>query len=76
MIKNRAVLVVFRVVLGVLFVYAGAVKALDPLDFAQNIRNYRLVGQELSFLAPSSCPGSRSWPGPFLSPGSGRAARP
>ncbi len=51
MIKNKALLVLFRLVLGGLFVYAGIVKVLDPLDFAQNIRNYRLVGQSLSFLA-------------------------
>lgn len=51
MIRNKAVLLVFRLVLGGLFVYAGVVKVLDPLDFAQNIRNYRLVGQSLSFIA-------------------------
>jgi uncharacterized membrane protein YphA (DoxX/SURF4 family) len=51
MLKNRTLLVVFRLVLGGLFVYAGVVKVLDPLDFAQNIRNYRLVGQSLSFIA-------------------------
>ena len=51
MLKNKTLLVVFRLVLGGLFVYAGIVKVLDPLDFAQNIRNYRLVGQALSFLA-------------------------
>lgn len=51
MIKNKVLLVLFRFVLGGLFVYAGIVKVLDPLDFAQNIRNYRLVGQSLSFLA-------------------------
>jgi putative oxidoreductase len=51
MIKNKALLVLVRLVLGGLFVYAGAVKVLDPLDFAQNIRNYRLVGQSLSFIA-------------------------
>jgi len=51
MIKHRTFLVLFRVVLGGLFVYAGVVKALDPLDFAQNIRNYGLVGQGLSFVA-------------------------
>ena len=50
MLKNKTLLVVFRLVLGGLFVYAGVVKVLDPLDFAQNIRNYRLVGQSLSFL--------------------------
>jgi len=51
MIRNKALLVLFRLVLGGLFVYAGVVKVLDPLDFAQNIRNYRLVGQGLSFIA-------------------------
>ena len=51
MLKNKTLLVLFRIVLGGLFVYAGVAKALDPLDFAQNIRNYRLVGQELSFIA-------------------------
>lgn len=51
MIKNKTLLVLFRLVLGGLFVYAGVVKVLDPLDFAQNIRNYRLVGQTLSFIA-------------------------
>ena len=51
MIKNKTLLVLFRLVLGGLFVYAGVVKVLDPLDFAQDIRNYRLVGQSLSFIA-------------------------
>jgi len=51
MVRNKTLLVLFRLVLGGLFVYAGIVKVLDPLDFAQNIRNYRLVGQSLSFLA-------------------------
>ena len=51
MVKNRTMLLVFRVVLGGLFVYAGVVKVLEPLDFAQNIRNYALVGQSLSFIA-------------------------
>ena len=51
MLKNKTLLVLFRLVLGGLFVYTGVVKVLDPLDFAQNIRNYRLVGQSLSFMA-------------------------
>ena len=66
MAGNRTVLVIFRVVLGGLFVYAGAVKALDPLDFAQNIRNYRLVGQELSFLAAVILPWVEILAGAFL----------
>ncbi len=56
MVKNKTLLVLFRIVLGGLFVYAGVAKALEPLDFAQNIRNYRLVGQELSFLAAVALP--------------------
>lgn len=51
MAGNKTVLLIFRLVLGGLFVYAGAVKVLEPLDFAQNIRNYQLVGQSLSFVA-------------------------
>lgn len=51
MIKNKTLLILLRLVLGGLFVYAGVVKALDPLGFAQDIRNYRLVGQSLSFIA-------------------------
>jgi uncharacterized membrane protein YphA (DoxX/SURF4 family) len=51
MLKNKTLLLVFRLALGGLFVYAGAVKVLGPLDFAQNIRNYDLVGQSLSFIA-------------------------
>lgn len=56
MIKNKTVLLVFRLVLGGLFVYAGVVKVLDPLDFAQDIRNYRLVGQSISFIAAIALP--------------------
>jgi len=63
---NKAVLLLLRAVLGGLFVYAGAVKALDPLDFAQNIRNYRLVGQELSFLAAVFLPWVEILAGTFL----------
>jgi uncharacterized membrane protein YphA (DoxX/SURF4 family) len=51
MVRNRTALLVFRIVLGGLFVYAGAVKVLEPLGFAQDIRNYYLVGQAPSFIA-------------------------
>jgi uncharacterized membrane protein YphA (DoxX/SURF4 family) len=66
MVRNRAVLLVFRVVLGGLFVYAGIVKVLDPLDFAQDIRNYRLVGQALSFAAAIFLPWLEILAGAFL----------
>jgi hypothetical protein len=66
MIRNRTILLVFRLVLGGLFVYAGAVKALEPLDFAQDIRNYRLVGQSLSFIAAVVLPWLEILAGAFL----------
>ena len=50
MVRNKAVLFVFRLIVGGLFIYAGILKIADPLEFAQDIRNYRLAGQSLSFL--------------------------
>jgi putative oxidoreductase len=66
MVRNRTVLLVFRLVLGGLFVYAGLVKVLAPLDFAQDIRNYRLVGQSLSFLVAIVLPWLEILAGAFL----------
>jgi len=66
MVRHKTVLLVFRVVLGGLFVYAGAVKVVDPLDFAQNIRNYRLVGQSLAFIAALILPWLEIVAGVFL----------
>jgi len=66
MIRNRPLLLVFRIVLGGLFIYAGVVKVVDPLGFAQDIRNYRLVGQTLSFVAAVVLPWLEILAGAFL----------
>jgi putative oxidoreductase len=66
MIKNKAVLLIFRIVLGGLFIYAGVAKTLDPLDFAQSVRNYALVGQSLSFIAAIVLPWLEILAGIFL----------
>jgi len=66
MIRNKPLLLVFRVVLGGLFVYAGVVKVVDPLGFAQDIRNYRLVGQSISFIAAVVLPWLEILAGAFL----------
>jgi len=66
MVRHKTVLLVFRLVLGGLFVYAGIVKVLEPLDFAQNIRNYRLVGQSLAFIAALVLPWLEILAGAFL----------
>jgi uncharacterized membrane protein YphA (DoxX/SURF4 family) len=50
MIRNRVVLLLFRVVVGGLFVYAGVLKIADPLGFVQDIENYRLVPRAIAFL--------------------------
>ena len=66
MIRNRPLLLVFRIVLGGLFIYAGVVKVVDPLGFAQDIRNYRLIGQALSFAAAVVLPWLEILAGAFL----------
>jgi uncharacterized membrane protein YphA (DoxX/SURF4 family) len=66
MIRNRPLILVFRVVLGGLFIYAGVVKVVDPLGFAQDIRNYRLVGQSLAFVAAIVLPWLEILAGAFL----------
>jgi len=66
MIRNKPLLLVFRIVLGGLFIYAGVVKVVDPLGFAQDIRNYRLVGQTLSFAAAVVLPWLEILAGTFL----------
>ncbi len=50
MIHNKVILWVFRIVVGGVFIWAGLLKILDPLDFAQNIANYRVFSRDLSFL--------------------------
>ena len=49
MIRNKYVLFVFRVIVGGIFIWAGLLKIVDPLDFAQSISNYRAFSQGLSF---------------------------
>ncbi len=40
----------FRLVVGGVFIWAGLLKILDPLEFAQNIANYRVFSPDLSLL--------------------------
>ena len=74
MVRNRIVLLLFRLVVGALFVYAGIVKIAEPLDFAENIANYQLVGQSLSFLAALVHPWLEVFSGAFLIAGVWRRA--
>jgi len=49
MIRNKYILLVFRLVVGGMFIWAGVSKIIDPLEFAQNIANYRVFPQGISF---------------------------
>jgi putative oxidoreductase len=52
MIRNKHILLFFRLVVGGVFIWAGLLKIFDPLGFAQNIANYRIFSQSVSlFLA-------------------------
>ena len=66
MTKKGALLLVFRLLVGGVFVYSGIVKALDPLDFAEQVRNYRTVGQDLAFLVAVYLPWLEVLAGAFL----------
>ncbi len=57
---------VFRIIVGGLFIYAGVVKILDPLSFAENVHNYRLVGRTLSFFTALYLPWLEAVAGSFL----------
>ena len=50
MIHNKSILWVFRIGAGGVFIWAGLLKILGPLEFAQNIANYRVFSRDLSFL--------------------------
>jgi len=69
MTKKGALLLVFRLLVGGVFVYSGIVKALDPLDFAEQVRNYRTVGQDLAFLVAVYLPWLEILAGAFLAAG-------
>ena len=49
-IRNRGLLVVFRLIAGGFFVWAGVLKIADPLEFARSIMNYRVFPHELAFV--------------------------
>lgn len=49
-LRNKYFLLLLRLIVGGVFIWAAVTKIADPLTFAQDVRNYRLVGQTLSFL--------------------------
>ena len=49
MINNRTLHYLFRLILGGVFIWAGIIKITNPLGFAQDIANYLIFPQSLSF---------------------------
>jgi uncharacterized membrane protein YphA (DoxX/SURF4 family) len=49
MLRNRHFLLLLRLIVGGLFIWAAVTKIAEPLSFAQDVKNYRLVGQTISF---------------------------
>jgi putative oxidoreductase len=49
MINNSKLQFLFRLILGGVFIWAGVVKIAAPLDFAQDIANYQIFPDSLSF---------------------------
>jgi putative oxidoreductase len=49
MIRNKYIIIAFRLVVGGVFTWAGVSKIIDPLGFAQSIANYRVFPQVISF---------------------------
>ena len=50
MIRNRWLLLVFRFIVGGVFIWAGVLKIADPVGFAQSVVNYRVFPRELAFV--------------------------
>ncbi len=42
-LSNKYLILISRVILGYIFIYAGMVKIIDPAGFAESILNYRLT---------------------------------
>ncbi|MBS3819555.1 DoxX family membrane protein [bacterium] len=66
MIKNTYIIFIFRLVLGGIFIWSGVMKIMNPLEFAQDIENYRVFPQVLSFFLALILPWIELFCGLFL----------
>jgi uncharacterized membrane protein YphA (DoxX/SURF4 family) len=66
MIRNRRLLLLLRVIVGGVFIWAGALKVADPLGFAQSIMNYQVFPHSLAFLIAVVLPWVEVLCGAFL----------
>ena len=66
MIRNKHVLCAFRLIIGGLFIYAGAIKIADPLGFARDIQNYRILPPAACLFIALALPWFEALSGAFL----------
>lgn len=65
-IRRRWLLFLFRLIVGGVFIWAGALKIADPLGFAQSIENYQVFPRWLAFLIAVGLPWVEVSSGAFL----------
>lgn len=66
MIRRRWLLLLFRIIVGGVFVWAGVLKIIDPLGFAQSIENYQVVPRPVAFVVALILPWVEVLSGAFL----------
>jgi len=66
MIRNKHVLCAFRLIIGGLFIYAGVIKIADPLGFARDIQNYRILPPAACLFIALALPWFEALSGAFL----------
>jgi uncharacterized membrane protein YphA (DoxX/SURF4 family) len=66
MIRNKYVLFAFRLIVGGLFIYAGVIKIADPLGFARDIQNYRILPPQACLFIALALPWFEALSGAFL----------
>lgn len=66
MIGNKYLVFSFRLILGGVFIWAGLLKIFDPLGFAEDIANFRVFPQWISFFLALILPWIEVISGVFL----------
>jgi uncharacterized membrane protein YphA (DoxX/SURF4 family) len=66
MIKNRYLQFAFRLLVGGVFIWGGILKVIEPLEFAQDISNYRVFPLWMSFFLALVLPWMELICGAFL----------
>jgi uncharacterized membrane protein YphA (DoxX/SURF4 family) len=66
LIRNKLALLFFRLIVGGVFIWAGALKIADPLEFAQSIQNYQFFPRDFAFVIAVGLPWMEVLAGAFL----------